>query len=186
MRAWGFLKNRVMVASLGAALIFGGSAVFAMTQLTQHAAPAGQASTASVATDTATTSADGTTSAGGSSSGSNSSASPTATTPPTATPIPPTATPRPQPTPTSVPPNQQIQVQGKVYSILSANSFTVQQGSRLYTIVINASTTITINGRTRSDLSNLQKGMDANIQGLGNPDGSGSILASTVDAQGDD
>lgn len=180
MRAWGVLKNRAIAASLGAVLVFSIGA-FAATQVTHHGAPAGQANTANTATDTATTGAAATaTATTGSSSGSGGGANPTATTPPTATSILPTATPRPQPTPTNVPANQQIQIQGPVYSVSrSTNSFTVLVGSLLYTIVTNGNTRFS--GVT--GLSQIERGMDANVTGTGNPDGSGSLLASSVEAQ---
>lgn len=176
MRAWGFLRSRVMVASLGAVLIFGGGAALAVSQLTQHVAPGRQVNTASAATTATSASAAATATAdAGSGVGAAATSAPTATTNSPA----PTTPPPPPSAPTSVPAGQAIQIQGRVYSTSpNANSFTVQVGSKLYTVVVNASTTYP--GDAKS-LSAIRAGMDANVTGAGTADG--SVLASSIDAQ---
>jgi hypothetical protein len=178
MRAWGVLKNRALVASLGAVLVFSIGA-FIATQITHHAAPAGQANTANTATDTATSGAAATETAAAGGSGS------TTTDGPTATPIPPTPTTQRQPTPTggAGQPFHQLVTVASVNS--SANSFTFVNGSTTYTIVVITSgspkTEIQINGLAQQDLSNLQPGMQADVEGQWRSDG--SILAFSVDAK---
>lgn len=184
MRAWGFLRSRAMVATLGALLVFGSGATVAVSQLTHHFTSTGQANTASAATDTATTSADATATAGsGSGSGSGAGADATATTAPTATSIPPTpTTQRPTPTGGSGQPFHQTV---KVASVNpSANNFTFVSGSTTYTIVVVTSgtgqhTEIQINGVAQTDLTNLKTGMTADVEGEWY---NGNILAFSVDA----
>ncbi len=92
MQTWGFLKNKAMVASLGAVLIFGIGSAVAVSQLTHHTAPASQANTANAATPhTATTTSAAATATA--TTGAGAGANPTATTAPTATAIPPTPQP---------------------------------------------------------------------------------------------
>ncbi|HEU0027187.1 MAG TPA: hypothetical protein VFQ25_08730 [Ktedonobacterales bacterium] len=178
MRAWGFLKNRAAVASLGAVLVFSLGAALAVLQLTHHVAPTGQASTASAATETATTSAAATAAAGG--SGANA----TATTEVTATTLSPTPTTQRQPTPTGGA-GQPFHQTGKVISVSNdTESFTMQVGTATYTVVVVTSgtpkTEIQINGTAQPDLTNLQAGMQANVEGEWRSDG--KILAFSVDA----
>ncbi len=178
MQAWGFLKNRTVVAALGAALIFGGGATVTMSQLAHHAAPAGQANTSGAAASAATTGAAAT-------AATTTGASATATTAPTATTKPPTPTPQPpKPTPTSPTPGQPGQIQGTVASVsASAGSFTMRVGTTTFIVTVDANTNITINGQTETNLNNLSRGMNANVQGIWKT--SNTMLASSVDAQGD-
>lgn len=186
MQSWGFLKNRTMVAALGAVLIFGGGATFAVAQLTHHAAPAGQSSTANGSSTTTTTTGATPTDTTATSAGASAGAGATATAAPTATPIPPTPTtpPPPQPTPTAPTPGQPAQIQGTVTSVnRNAGSFTVRVGSVTFTVVVNTGTKITVNGQAATNLSNLSSGMNANVQGTWQS--SSTVTASSVDAQGD-
>ena len=112
----------------------------AVSQLTHHAAPTRQANTANTATAT-----DHDHQRGGdrtATTGAGAGANPTATTAPTATCHSPHAQ---HPTiahADSVPAGQSIQIQGTVFSTSpSANSFTVQVGSMLYTVVVDANGT---------------------------------------------
>ena len=181
MQAWGFLKRRAIVAALGALLVFSIGGGITLSRMAPRVAPTGQASAANTTTATDTTNSAAATATMTTSA--SAGAPPTATTAPTATAIPSTPTPRPQPTPVSVPAGQSIQIQGKVFSTTpSANSFIVQVGSKLYTVVVDANTTYPGSVKSVNQLSN---GMDVNVQGAGNSNSSGSILASSVDAQGD-
>lgn len=159
MRAWDFLKNRAVVASLGAVLIFGVGATFAVSQLTQRATLTGQSSAASstatagagaAATDTATT-------------GSGSGSAPTAT-PSGATPSPTATNPSQQPTPTSAPTGQQGSVQGTIGTVyLSSNKFTVNTTSGIKTVFVDGNTHYQ---GSSSSLAGLKSGWQVEVQGI--------------------
>jgi hypothetical protein len=166
MAVWGLLKRRVLIATIGALLV--GSCRGAMAAQLAYPITAGGTILAGLTGSPTTSAAAG--------------ATDTATAPATATHAPPTPTLTPRPTPTPPIPGTLGQIHGQVASTPNTNSFTLQTRTGSFTVTVDSSTTITVNGAP-APLSSVTQGMQASIQGTW---GSvTAIAASTVSAFAD-